>query len=98
MAVTSSDDEVSDHESESDQEGNFMVFTATTIVSEIEIADENPSDGELFKNADLQEAYNKLCKITAKDAMSVDLGLKKINTLEKEKKNLMLNCLVLMNS
>ena len=98
MAVTSSDDEVSDHESESDQEGNFMVFTATTIVSEIEIADENPSDGELFKNADLQEAYNKLCKITAKDAMSVDLGLKKINTLEKEKKNLLLNCLVLMNS
>ena len=90
MAVTSSDDEVSDHESESDQEGNFMVFTATTIVSEIETDDEKPSDEKLSVNADLQEAYNKLCKITAKDAMSVDLGLKKINTLEKEKKNLLL--------
>ena len=46
-----------------------MAFTATTVVSEIEIGDENPSDGELSKNADLQEAYNKLCKIAAKDAM-----------------------------
>ena len=27
-----------------------MAFTATTIVSEIEIADENPSDGELSEN------------------------------------------------
>ena len=30
MAVTLSDDEVSNHKSESDQEGNFMVFTTTT--------------------------------------------------------------------
>ena len=56
MAVTLSDDEVTDHESESDQEGNFMAFTATNVVSEIETTDENPSDGELSKNADLQEA------------------------------------------
>ena len=42
-------------------------------------------------SADLQEAYNKLCKVAAKDAMSVDLGLKKIATLELEKKNLLLN-------
>ena len=90
MAVTLSDDEVSDHEPESDQEGNFMTFTATTVVSEIETADENPSDGELFENADLQETYNKLCKIAAKAAMSVELGLKKMNTLEQEKKNLLL--------
>ena len=69
MAVTLSDDEVSDHDFESDQEGNFMAFTATTVVSEIETANENPSNGELFENADLQEAYNKLCKIAAKDAM-----------------------------
>ena len=48
-----------------------MAFIATTIVTESEIVDENPSDGELFENADLQEAYNKLCKIAAKDAMSV---------------------------
>ena len=69
MAVTLSDDEVSDHDFESDQEGNFMAFTAITVVSEIESANENPSNGELFENADLQEAYNKLCKIATKDAM-----------------------------
>ena len=69
MVVTLSDDEVSDHDFESDQEGNFMAFTATTVVSEIETANENPSNGELFENADLQEAYNKLCKIATKDAM-----------------------------
>ena len=90
MAVTLSDDEVSDHESESDLEGNFMTFTATAVVSEIDTANENPFDGELSKNVDLQEAYNKLYKIAAKDAMSVESGLKKINTLKQEKKNLLL--------
>ena len=35
-------------------------------------------------------AYNKLCKIATKDNMSVELELKKINTLEQEKKNLLL--------
>ena len=90
MAVTLSDDEVLDHESESDLEGNFMTFTATAVVSEIETANENPSDEELSKNVDLQEAYNKLYKIAAKDAMSVESGLKKINTHEQEKKNLLL--------
>ena len=90
MSVTLSDDEVLDHESESDLEGNFMTFTATAVVSEIETANENPSNGELSKNVDLQEAYNKLYKIAAKDAMSVESGLKKINTLEQEKKNLLL--------
>ena len=89
MVVTFSDDEVSDHESENGQEGNFMAFTTTAIVSESEIVKENPSDGELSENANLQEVYNKLCKIAAKDAMNVDLGLKKINTLEQEKKNLL---------
>ena len=67
-----------------------MAFTATTIVSEIEIADENPSDGELSENVDLQEAYNKFCKIAAKDVIIVDLRLKKINTLEQKKKKLLL--------
>ena len=47
-------------------------------------------NGELSENADLQEAYNKLCKIAAKNAISVELDLKKINTLEQEKKNLLL--------
>ena len=90
MAVTLSDDEVFDHESESDQEGNFMAFTATVIVSEIETVDENPSNGELPENVDLQEAYSKLCKIVANDTMSVESGFKKINTLEQEKKNLLI--------
>ena len=90
MVVTLSDDEVFDHESESDQEGNFMTFTATTIVSEILNANANPSNGELFENANFQEAYNKFCKIAVKDAMSIEFGLKKINALEQEKKNLLL--------
>ena len=68
-----------------------MAFTAIAVVSEIKIVDENPSEGELSENADLQEACNKLCKIAAKDAMSVELGLKRINTLE-------LDCFMLMNS
>ena len=88
MAITLSDNEESNHKSKSYQEGNFMVFTTTDVVGESEIVEENQSDGKLSKNADLQEAYNKLCKITAKDAMNVDQGLKNINTLEHEKKNL----------
>ena len=67
-----------------------MAFTATAVVNEIETANENPSDGELSENVDLQDAYNKLCKIAAKDAMGVELGLKKINTLEQKKKNFLL--------
>ena len=56
MVVNLSNDEVSDHEYKSEQEENFMAFTVTAVVSEIEAANENPSDGELSKNADLQEA------------------------------------------
>ena len=44
---------------------------------------------ELFKDANLQEAYNKFYKVAAKDAISVDLGLKKTLFLELEKKNLL---------
>ena len=50
------------------------------------MVDENPSARELSKNADLQEAYNKFCKVAARDAMNVDLGLKKIASLELDKK------------
>ena len=90
MAVTLSDDEISNHESSSDEDGNFITFTATAIIDESVVVDENPSNGKLFKNADLQEAYNKLCKVAAKDAMNVDLGLKKIVSLELDKKNFLL--------
>ena len=38
----------------------------------------------------MQEAYNKFCKVTAKDAMNVDLSLKKIASLKLDKKNLLL--------
>ena len=62
MIVTLSDDEVSDHESGSDKDGNFSTFTATAVVNESVMVDENPSNGELSENADLQEVYNKLCK------------------------------------
>ena len=54
------------------------------------VVEENPCDGELSECADLQEAFNKLCKVAAKDAMSVDLGLKKISSLKLDKKNLLL--------
>ena len=37
MVVTLSDDEVSNHESESDQEGNFTAYTTTVEVSEPKI-------------------------------------------------------------
>ena len=89
MAITLSDDEVSDDESSYDKDGNFIAFTTTVVVNESVSAKENPSDGELSKDADLQEAYNKLCKVATKDAMNVELGLKKIASLELKKKNLL---------
>ena len=90
IAVTLSDDEVSDHESGSDEDENFITFIAITVVDESVIVDENPFDGEFTECADLQEAYNILCKVAAKDAMNIDLGLKKIASLELDKKNLLL--------
>ena len=89
MAVTLSDSEVSDDESSCDEDGDFMTFTATTVVNESIPAEKNPSDGELSEDADLQKAYNKFCKVVAKDAMNVKLGLKKIESLELDKKNLL---------
>ena len=89
MAVTLSDGEVSDDESECDEDGNFIAFIAIAVVNESISAEENPSDGELSEDADLQEAYNKLCKVAAKDVMNVELGLKKIESLELDKKNLL---------
>ena len=86
MAVTLSDGEISDDESECDEDGNFITFTATAVVNESISVKENPFDEELSEDADLQEAYNKLCKVAVKDAMNVELGLKKIKSLELEKK------------
>ena len=90
MAVTLSDDEVSDHESDSDDYGSFITFTAIIVIDESVVVVENPSDGEFFKDADLQEAYNKLCKVATKDSRNVDLSLKKIASLKLDKKNLLL--------
>ena len=75
IVVTLSDDEVFDYEFGSDEDGNFITFIATAVVDESIVVDENPSNGELSKNANLQESYNKLCKVVVKDAMNVDLGL-----------------------
>ena len=75
MGVTLSDDKVFDHEFNSDDDGNFIAFTATVVVDESIKVDENPFDGELSESADLQKAYNKLRKVVAKDATNVDLGL-----------------------
>ena len=87
MTVTLSDDEISDNESSSDEDENFITFTGTAVVDESVVVDENPSNGELSKDANLQEAYNKFCKVTTKDAMNVDLGLQKIASLKLDKKN-----------
>ena len=96
MDVTLSYDEVSDNESGSDENGNFITFTATAVVDESVVVEENPSDRELSEDADLQKAYNKLSKVATNDAISVDLSLKKIASLELEKK-ILLMCLMLMN-
>ena len=53
MPITLNDDEISDHESGSDEDGNFITFITTTIVDESVVVDENPSDGKLSENADL---------------------------------------------
>ena len=53
MAVTLSDDKISDDESGCDEDGNFITFTVTAVVNESVSAEENPSDGELSEDADL---------------------------------------------
>ena len=97
MVITLSDGEVFDHESGSDEDENFIAFTTIAVVDESVMVDENLSNGELSEDANLQEAYNKLYKVVVKNAMNVDLGLQKIASLELDKNNLLLNCLMLMN-
>ena len=53
MVVTLSDDEVSNHESGSDEDENFITFIATVVVDESVVVEKNPSDGELSECADL---------------------------------------------
>ena len=53
MAVTLSDNEVSNDESRCDEDGNFIAFTTTAVVDESVSVEENLSDGELFEDADL---------------------------------------------
>ena len=53
MSVTLSDNEVSDDEFGCDEDGNFIAFTATTVVNESVSIEENPSDGELSEDTDL---------------------------------------------
>ena len=77
MVVTFSDDEVSDHKSGSNENRNFIAFTVTAVIDKSVMVDKNPFDGELSEDADLQEAYNNLCKFAAKDIMNIDSGLKK---------------------
>ena len=89
MAITLSDGEVSDNESDCDEDGNFIAFTTNAVINESIFVEENPSDMELSEDAYLQDAYNKLCKVAAMDAMNVELGLKKIESLELDKKNLL---------
>ena len=89
MTVTLSDDEVSNDESGCDEDRNFITFTAIAVVNESVSTEVNPSDRELSEDADLQEACNKICKVAAKNATNVELGLKKIASLEFEKKNLL---------
>ena len=48
MAVILSDGKVFDHEFGSDEDGNFFAFTATAVVNESDLVEENPSDGEPF--------------------------------------------------
>ena len=54
MTITLSDDEVSDNESGSDEDGNFITFTATVIVDESVVVEENPFDGEFSEVVDFQ--------------------------------------------
>ena len=53
MAVILSDGEVSDHESSSDEDGNFFAFTTTAVVDESVLVEEIPFDGGLSECADL---------------------------------------------
>ena len=49
MAVTLSNNEVSDNEFGSDEDGNVITFTTTVVVDESIVANKNPSDGDSLR-------------------------------------------------
>ena len=53
LALTLSDGEVSNDKSGCGKNGNFIALTTTVVVNESISAEENPSDGEFFEDADL---------------------------------------------
>ena len=53
MTVTFHDDEVSNHEYGSDEDGNFIAFATTAVIDKSVMVEENPSDGELSECANL---------------------------------------------
>ena len=61
MTVTLSDDDISDHESNSDEDGNFIAFTDTAVVDEnVAAKDAMNVDLGLQKIASL-ELDKKIC-------------------------------------
>ena len=80
MAVTLSSDEVFNNESGSDEDGNFIAFIATAVVDESVVVKENPSNRELSKDADLQEACNKIASLEL-DKKNLLLKLFDVNEL-----------------
>ena len=53
MAVTLSDDEISDNESGSDEDGNFIAFIATAVVDESVVPSSEPLVSEIIKQAEV---------------------------------------------
>ena len=51
MAITLSDGEVSNDESDCDEDKNFITFTATVVINESISAEKNPSNMELSEDA-----------------------------------------------
>ena len=49
MAVTLSDGEISDNESDCDKDRNFIAFTTTAVVNESISVEKNPSDGNSLR-------------------------------------------------
>ena len=63
MAVTLSDNEVSDNESSSDEDGNFIVFTATAVVDESVAVEENLSMGNSLRMQIYQKPIINFAKL-----------------------------------
>ena len=60
MVVTLSDNKVSDHDSGSDEDGNFIAFTATAVIDENVVVDENPSDRKSTRLNSSHESVSRM--------------------------------------